>query len=131
VFIDALLAIGIALWLFRGAWQLAARAFHELIDHALPAEELARIDQILRAEPNLLSYHHLRTRRSGAMRYVEVHIVLPREWSLQQAHEVADALERRIERELAPAEATIHMDPYDPDRAAAREEKNLYRELLR
>jgi cation diffusion facilitator family transporter len=131
VFIDALLAIGIALWLFRGAWQLAARAFHELIDHALPAEELARIDQILRSEPNLLSYHHLRTRRSGSMRYVEVHIVLPREWSLQQAHEVADALERRIERELAPAEVTIHMDPYDPDRAAAREEKNLYRELLR
>ena len=39
--------------------------------------------------------------------------------------------ERRIERELAPAEVTIHMDPYDPERVAAREEKNLYRELLR
>lgn len=130
VFVDALLAIGIALWLFRGAWRLAARAFHELIDHALPEEELAQIDQILRAEPNLLNYHHLRTRRSGAMRYVEVHIVLPRDWSLQQAHAVADALERTIERALAPAEVTIHMDPYDSERVAAREEKNLYREML-
>lgn len=131
VFVDALLAMGIALWLFRGAWRLAARAFHELIDQALPEEELAQIDQILRAEPNLLSYHHLRTRRSGAMRYVEVHIVLPHEWSLQQAHAVADALECTIERALAPAEVTIHMDPYDSERVAAREEKNLYREMLR
>ncbi|BCW96198.1 MAG: cation diffusion facilitator family transporter [Fimbriimonadales bacterium] len=131
VFIDALLAIAIALWLFRGAWRLAARAFHELIDHALPEHELARIDSILRSEPHLLNYHHLRTRRSGAMRYVEVHIVLPHDWSLQRAHTVADALEKRIERELAPAEVTIHMDPYDPERVATREAKNLYRELLR
>ncbi len=131
VFIDALLAIAIALWLFRGAWQLAHRAFHELIDHCLPQEELARIHQILRSEPNLLNYHNLRTRRSGSMRYVDVHIVLPNDWSLQQAHAVADALEQQIERELAPAEVTIHVDPYDPHRAALREQQNLYRELLR
>lgn len=130
-FIDALLAIAIALWLFRGAWQLSHRAFHELIDHCLPKEELARIHQILRSEPNLLNYHNLRTRRSGAMRYVDVHIVLPNDWSLQQAHAVADALERQIERELYPAEVTIHVDPYDPERVALRDRQNLYREVLR
>ncbi|GIV10025.1 MAG: cation transporter [Fimbriimonadales bacterium] len=130
-FVDALLAIAIALWLFRGAWQLAHRAFHELIDHRLPQAELARIDQILRSEPHLLNYHNLRTRRSGAMRYVDVHIVLPNDWSLQQAHAVADAIEREIKRELRPAEVTIHVDPYDPERAALREQKNLYREALR
>ncbi|MCS7300480.1 MAG: cation diffusion facilitator family transporter [Fimbriimonadales bacterium] len=131
VFIDALLAIAIALWLFRGAWRLAHRAFHELIDHRLPQEELTRIHQILRSEPNLLNYHNLRTRRAGAMRYVDVHIVLPNDWSLQRAHDVADALEKRIEQELCPAEVTIHVDPYDPERAAQREQQNLYRELLR
>lgn len=131
VFIDALLAMGIALWLMRGAWQLASRAFHELIDQCLPPEELAQIDAILRSEPSLLNYHDLRTRRAGATRYIEVHIVLPNDWSLQQAHDVADALERRIEQALPPAEVTIHVDPYDPARAALREERNLYRELLR
>ncbi|OYT75048.1 MAG: cation-efflux pump [Armatimonadetes bacterium JP3_11] len=131
VFIDALLAIGIALWLFWGAWRLATRAFHELIDHCLPQEELALIDQILRSEPNLLNYHNLRTRRAGALRYIDVHIVLPNDWSLQQAHNVADALEKRIKHRLHPAEVTIHVDPYDPEREALREQKNLYREMLR
>ncbi|MCS6919181.1 MAG: cation diffusion facilitator family transporter [Fimbriimonadales bacterium] len=130
-FIDALLAIAIALWLFRGAWRLAHRAFHELIDHSLPQEELAQIHQILRSEPHLLNYHNLRTRRSGAMRYVDVHIVLPNDWSLQQAHAVADALERQIECKLHPVEVTIHVDPYDPERVALRERQNLYREVLR
>ncbi len=131
VFVDALLAMAIGIWLLSGAWRLATRAFHELIDHCLPQEELELIDRILRAEPHLLNYHDLRTRRAGAMRYVDVHIVLPNDWSLKQAHDVADALEKQIEQALRPAEVTIHVDPYDPDRAALREQKNLYREILR
>ncbi len=42
----------------------------------------------------------------------------PADWSLQQAHEVADRLEKRIESELAPAYIVIHVDPYDPTRAS-------------
>ncbi|MDW8052662.1 MAG: cation diffusion facilitator family transporter [Armatimonadota bacterium] len=131
VVIDALLAIAIALWLLWGAWRLALRAFHELSDHCLPEEEIALIDKILRSEPSVLSYHDLRTRRAGATRYIDVHIVLPNDWSLKQAHDVADALEQRLESALHPAQVTIHVDPYDPERASRREAQNLYRELLR
>lgn len=116
--IDPLLAIGIALWLLRGAWRLMNSAFHELIDQSLPAEEIARVDALVRAEPGVISYHRLRTRRSGTMRYIDLHIVVPADWSLRQAHEVADRLEKRIEQELAPAHAVIHVDPYDPARAS-------------
>ncbi len=116
--LDPLLAIGIALWLLRGAWRLMTHAFHDLIDQSLPSEEIARIDALVRAEPGVISYHRLRTRRSGTMRYIDLHIVVPADWSLQQAHEVADRLEKRIERELAPAHAVIHVDPYDPARAS-------------
>lgn len=115
--IDPLLAIGIALWLLRGAWRLASHAFHDLIDQSLPPDEMARIDALLCAEPEVISYHNLRTRRSGSMRYIDLHIVVPADWSLQKAHAVADRLEKRLERELAPAQAVIHVDPYDPHRA--------------
>ncbi len=118
--IDALLAIGIALWLVRGAYRLAHRAFHELIDHRLPESEIEQIDAILKLEPGVLSYHQLRTRRSGAMRYIDLHIVVPSDWSLQRAHQVADRLEKRIEERLAPAQCVIHVDPYDPERAQER-----------
>ncbi len=116
--IDPLLAIGIALWLLRGAWRLMHNAFHELIDQSLPAEEIAKVDALVRAEPGVISYHRLRTRRSGSMRYIDLHIVVPADWSLQQAHAVADRLEKRINQELSPAHTVIHVDPYDPSRAS-------------
>ncbi len=122
--IDPLLAIGIALWLLRGAWRLCTQAFHELIDQRLPDEEMAHIDRVIRSDPRVMSYHNLRTRRSGAMRYIDLHIVVPADWSLQQAHTVADTLEKQLERELAPAQVVIHVDPYDPNKARARHEAN-------
>jgi len=115
--LDPLLAIGIALWLLRGAWRLSTQAFHELIDQRLPDEEIAHIDRVIRSDARVISYHNLRTRRSGTMRYIDLHIVVPAEWSLQQAHAVADELEKRLERELSPAQVVIHVDPYDPLKA--------------
>ncbi len=120
LWIDAVLAIAIALWLLRGAYRLAHQAFHELIDHCLPESEIAQIDTILRGMPGVLSYHQLRTRRSGAMRYIDLHIVVPSDWNLETAHKVADQLEKQIESVLAPAQCVIHVDPYDPERANER-----------
>ncbi|MCS7065472.1 MAG: cation diffusion facilitator family transporter [Fimbriimonadales bacterium] len=118
--IDPLLAIGIALWLLRGAWRLSTQAFHELIDQRLPDEEIAHIDRLICSDPRVISYHNLRTRRAGAIRYIDLHIVVPADWSLQQAHAVADELEKRLERELCPAQVVIHVDPYDPQKAQPR-----------
>ncbi|MCW5934751.1 MAG: cation transporter [Fimbriimonadia bacterium] len=116
--IDPLLAIGLALWMAVGAWKLARLAFEQLIDRRLPEEEIQRIERILREDPRALSFHRLRTRRSGYIRYIDLHIVVPSDWSLQQAHETADDLEKRIERILTPAQVVIHVDPYDPEKAA-------------
>jgi divalent metal cation (Fe/Co/Zn/Cd) transporter len=72
---------------------------------------------VIRSDARVISYHNLRTRRSGSMRYIDLHIVVPADWSLQQAHAVADELEKRLERELSPAQVVIHVDPYDPAKA--------------
>ena len=116
--LDSLLAIGIVMWLLRGAWRLASRAFHDLIDQSLPPDEIMQIDAILCAEPSVISYHNLRTRRSGSMRYIDLHVVVPADWSLREAHAVADRLEKQIAQELVPAQVVIHVDPYDPTRAS-------------
>jgi divalent metal cation (Fe/Co/Zn/Cd) transporter len=49
-----------------------------------------------------------------------MHIVVPREMSLVEAHDVADGLEKTIQRELAPANVVIHVDPFDPTRELGR-----------
>jgi cation diffusion facilitator family transporter len=110
---DPVVALVLAGWMSVGAWKLSRKAFHELIDVTLPHEDVHKIYGILDAEPEILGYHRLRTRRSGMMRLVDLHIVVPNEWSVIQAHELADRVEKEIESKLAPAQAVIHVDPYD------------------
>jgi len=113
---DPLLAILLAIWICMGAVQLSLRAFHELIDIRLPESEIDKIKKLIEAEKDVISYHRLRTRRSGSVRNIDFHIVVPSEWSVVQAHALADALEKRIRADLQPAEVVIHVDPYDPFR---------------
>lgn len=113
---DPLLAILLAVWMCMGAIQLCLRAFHELIDVRLPPGEIERIKRLIEEYGDVISYHRLRTRRSGSVRNIDFHIVVPSEWSVVQAHALADALEKRIRTELQPADVVIHVDPYDPIR---------------
>lgn len=117
---DSATALILAVWMAAGAWKLCYRAFHELIDVRLPESEVERIRALVEGTPIVLGYHRLRTRRSGNVRYVDMHIVVPREMSLVDAHDVADGLEKTIQRELAPANVVIHVDPFDPARGVGR-----------
>lgn len=116
--LDPVVAILIALWMCYGAWHLAHEAFDHLIDRRLSDDELAEIEKIIEAKHDVLGHHRLRSRLSGNVRYIDMHIVVPNEWTLIQAHEVADELEKQIASELAPAQVVIHVDPFDAGKAA-------------
>ncbi len=114
---DAVFAIGLAAWIGVGSWRLTQEAYHQLIDRRLPDEELAQVKEILDSEDELLSYHRLRTRHSGTTHYVDVHVVVPIDMTLVDAHALADRVEKRIRVALAPAQVVLHVDPYDPMKA--------------
>jgi cation diffusion facilitator family transporter len=113
---DSVLALGFAVWMAWGAWKLSFQAFHDLIDIRLPDEEIHQVRTLIESEPQILGFHRLRTRRSGSMRFIDMHIVVPREWTVVEAHDLADRLEKRIALDLQPATVVIHVDPYDPQR---------------
>jgi divalent metal cation (Fe/Co/Zn/Cd) transporter len=114
------MALFIAAWIGRNAYQMGREAFEQLIDRRISDDELALIHRALRTDDRILSYHKLRTRHSGSHHYIEVHVVVPRDQSLLQAHEVADQLEHRIEAILSPAQVVVHVDPYDPSRVTGK-----------
>jgi len=116
---DPLFALGLAAWIARGAWRMAHESVDELIDRALPGEEIGMLHELICSEPGVISYHKLRARHSGRLHYVEVHVVVPREWSLVQAHDLADRIEKKIAESLYPAQPVIHIDPFDPARVRA------------
>jgi cation diffusion facilitator family transporter len=115
---DSILAICLGLWLGFNAWKLVCEAFDQLIDHRVPDEEVAVIDRILCSDPDLISYHRLRTRHSGNEHLIDLHAVVPNDWSVVRAHSLADHLERQIAEALPPAQVVIHIDPFDPTKAS-------------
>ena len=108
---DPLFGLLLSIWLAFSSIRMIHRAYDEVIDRHIDPSELAKIKDILAGEPDLVSYHKLRTRHSGNWHYVDVHIVVPRNWTVVQGHELADRIEKSIERELNPAICTIHVDP--------------------
>jgi cation diffusion facilitator family transporter len=111
---DAVFAIVFAVWIAYGATRLCTQAIHELIDRRLPDEEIARVRAILEATEGAMGYHNLRTRHSGNVHYIDVHVVVPNQWSVVQAHDLADRIEKRIAETLPPAHVVVHIDPFDP-----------------
>ena len=113
--LDPLIAILVALYILRIGWKLTMSAGTHLMDRSLPVSEVASIEEIIRADIRVLSWHDLRTRKSGSQRHIDMHIVIDANSSLIDAHNIADDLELKIADRLPPARVVVHVDPYDPE----------------
>jgi divalent metal cation (Fe/Co/Zn/Cd) transporter len=82
------------------------------MDAALTPHEIKKAEGIILAGlPEGTSYHALRTRKAGAMRFVEFHLTVPGETSVRESHALCDRLEESISAHLAKASVTIHVEP--------------------
>lgn len=114
--IDPIAAIGVAILIGYTGSKLTVRAGRHLMDSSLPVTEIAMIEDIVRGDVRVHSYHRLRTRKSGSQRDIDMHIVLRNDATLKEAHEVADELEKQIAHQFAQARVVIHVDPFDPSK---------------
>jgi ferrous-iron efflux pump FieF len=108
---DALLGIAIALWIAGNAIRSARQALDMLMDREWPPERRARVAEIALSVPGVEDVHDLRTRSSGVADFIQFHIWLAPEMSVQAAHDVVDAIEARLQSEFSGAEFFIHIDP--------------------
>lgn len=111
---DPLFGIVIAGYILVTAWRIARGAYDMLMDRELPDEERAKIRQIVMAHPEVLAMHDLRTRASGPLTFIQLHIEMNGSLSLYRAHEAADQVEKRVRQAFPGAEVIIHQDPYIP-----------------
>ena len=108
---DPYLALGISAYVVYSAWRIARTAFHLLLDHELSDEERLIITQLALTQPLVLGMHDLRSRQSGHMQFIQLHLDLQEDMLLMHAHDVADALEQRIIGAFPYADVIIHLDP--------------------
>lgn len=112
--LDPIIALIVAAQIVYTGVKLVRVAVDGLMDKSLPEAEVKQVVAILDAyAPQGVTYHALRTRLSGAQRFVEVHIQVPGSWSVQQGHELLESVEGDIRRELDPVTVFTHLEPVE------------------
>jgi ferrous-iron efflux pump FieF len=109
--VDALGGLAVAALLLWGAVSVFREASNELMDHELPDEARARIVALMTLDPRLTDVHQLRTRAAGPTIHIQMHADLDPELSLEHAHEVVVAAEKRVLEAFPSADIIIHADP--------------------
>lgn len=114
--LDPIIAICVSIFILRAAYNLTRRAFPPLIDTRLPEDEEALIESIMSEHMGeLVGFHELRTRKAGSERYIELHMMMARDASVERAHSLCDHLEEDIKSRLPNIHVTIHIEPCDMD----------------
>jgi ferrous-iron efflux pump FieF len=108
---DPLFAFGIVLVLLYGAAAVGRRAFDMLMDRELPAAQRAQIRELALGHPDAEGVHDLRTRRAGADVFIELHLELRGDLSLDEAHDITHEVEARIREAFPEADILVHQEP--------------------
>ena len=109
--LDPLTAMAIAAYLLINAGLVGRDAFDLLMDRELPQCERDRIISVVRADRRVRGLHDLRTRSSGTTTFIELHLELEGSLTLNQAHDVADAVESALAAAFPGAAIIIHQEP--------------------
>ena len=110
--LDPLMAIAVAIQIVFTGVDLLRRSADALLDAALPPDELRTAEAAIRgALPPEADFHALRTRKAGARRFLDLHLVVPGTMSVAESHALCDRVEAAIEAELPRADATVHVEP--------------------
>ena len=110
--IDPVIAIGVAVLILRTAWELTSEAVTYLLDASLPEEEEKVITLIIdKMNPQVLNFHNFKTRKAGSERFVEFHLVVNKDLTVKQAHDICDDITVKIKREFPKTEVMIHTEP--------------------
>jgi cation diffusion facilitator family transporter len=110
--LDPLIAIGVGINIIWMGVQLIRRSTAGLMDSTLPAAEVDVIQTAINqvAGPDI-PYHALRTRKSGSRRFIDFHLLLPGQTTVQASHDLVSRIETVIEQDLPNTFVTIHVEP--------------------
>ncbi len=112
--VDIVIALAVAVHILLVGWRLLRKSLLGLMDSAWPQAEQQQLIEILeRFGEGELTFHALRTRLSGSLRFVSLHLQVPGSWSVQHGHRLMDDLEAQIRAQLSPVSIIIHLEPLE------------------
>lgn len=109
---DAIFAVGIGIYILYSAVRMVHDAIQTLLDRSLPEEENQQILEIAMSVKGIMGVHQLRTRMSGPIRFIQLHLELEDKMPLIDAHNLSDMVEAKLRKAFPGADVLIHQDPY-------------------
>ncbi len=114
LWLDPLVAIGVALNILREGFRLVWQSSQGLMDEAVEPDVLVEIEKILADfAHHTIRFDHVTTRRSGQRRFVDLHMHMPASWSLGRAAAVRTSVEQALMSAVPGLRATIQLLPSD------------------
>lgn len=112
--LDPAAAIFVAVFILRAAYHLTSQALGDLMDVKLPVEEETAIRDIInRHKSTVHGFHQLRTRRAGHLRFIEFHIKVDPQMTVEISHNITKDMKRIIKEKFTDCIVTIHVEPCD------------------
>jgi len=130
LWLDPVVAIGVALNIVLEGGKLVWRSAQGLMDEALEPEVMTQVQKTLEAyhHPSV-RFDHISSRRSGRRRFVDLHMHLPANWSLGRAAAARGAVEQALMNAVPGLRTTIQLLPSDReahvDEEGEQEEEDL------
>jgi ferrous-iron efflux pump FieF len=110
--LDSVFGVVVGIYLGTTALRLIWNAGHDLMDHALPEEEINRIVvAIEKTDDAVLGFDNLRTRRAAGVRFIDFELWIDREVTFEEAHDVTERIKRRIREVFPDAIIAVHSEP--------------------
>ena len=112
--LDTVAAIAVAILICRAALKLTIDAIKDLIDTSPPPDELMWLSTYLKGlYPTVRSIHRVRIRKSGAARFIDLHIVVDPKMTVSESHAITEKMTTAIREKLEGADLTVHIEPCD------------------
>ena len=110
--LDPIAAVIVSFFILKVSVKLLVPSMNELLEKSLPAEEENRINEIVLSYPGVTAPHHLRARRIGNNRSIDLHVRMDGKLTLEEAHRRATLIEQRLREEFGKGTyISIHVEP--------------------
>ncbi|WP_124248098.1 cation diffusion facilitator family transporter [Gordonia sp. X0973] len=116
--LDPIIAIAVAINILFVGYRLIKESTSGLMDIAMPDEEVGSIGRVLDGfrSPEV-EFHDVRTRVGGHLRFLQLHMLVPGEWSVQRGHDLVEDVEERLREAVDDLIITVHLEPIEDPRS--------------
>jgi cation diffusion facilitator family transporter len=110
--LDSIVAILAALNILWSGIKIVRESVYGLMDTALPLEDLDKIELTLeKYKCQGVEFHAVRTRQAGASKFVNMHVLVPNEWTVEHGHALLNQLESELKETLPNSNIFTHLEP--------------------